>query len=119
MDMFLQVCSAEEQVIINSNTKQSKLLQSNLMKTGHEMALQQRDKLLEYDKTSEKRTKVIDDEGEYFSSSSVWLSPEERKRVKKKEEEIEARKNASRINRKIKIDFAGKPFSFAVKCNFE
>lgn len=86
-------------------------LYENLMEAGKpegwEKAMEQRDRLLEYDRTVEKRTRVIDDEGEYFSSSSVWLSKAERERMKKKEEEAHARKHASRLDKKITFDFAG------------
>lgn len=54
---------------------------------------------------SEKRTRVIDDESDYFSSSSVWLSETERNRLKEKEEELRQAKYSR--NNKITFDFAG------------
>lgn len=106
------VCTKEEQDFINTNTKQSKKLYQNLMDSGKpdgwEKAMEQRDRLLEYDKTSQKRTKVIDDEGEYFSSSSSWLTKDERERMAKKEAEVQSKKHGSRLEKKITLDFAGR-----------
>lgn len=75
---------------------------------GWEKAMEQRDRLLEYDRTSQRRTKVIDDEGEYFLSNSKWLSKSEREKISKKEAEIQAKKHASRLEKKITLDFAGR-----------
>ena len=49
--------------------------------------------LLEYDKTSEDRTKVVDDESDYFAADTdKWQS------------------NGSRLNKKYAFDLAGKTF---------
>lgn len=93
-----------------------------------EDSLKQRDQLLEFDRNryvfvtsiifqtlivikliySARRTKVIDDESDYFQSNSIWLSHDERKKLQKQEEEILARKHASRLDRKVAIDFTGR-----------
>ncbi|KAG5310692.1 TRIP4 protein, partial [Acromyrmex insinuator] len=94
-----------------------------------EDSLKQRDKLLEFDRNryiffiflkifyilivikiiySARRTKVIDDESDYYQSNSIWLSHDERKKLQKQEEEELARKHASRLDRKIAIDFMGR-----------
>ncbi|KAL1138591.1 hypothetical protein AAG570_008654 [Ranatra chinensis] len=70
-------------------------------------AIELRDRLLEYDKTSERRTRVIDDENDYFSSNSVWLSKDKRDAFKKKIEELQALKN-SRGQHKLLLDFTGR-----------
>lgn len=81
------------------------------MKSGKpdqlEKALLQRDRLLEFDKTTAQRSRVIDDESDYFSSTSSWLTKEERERLQKKEEEAHAKKHLSRSNKKFTFDFLG------------
>lgn len=74
---------------------------------GWEQAVANRDRLLEYDRTTQKRTRVIDDEGEYFSIGSVWLSPSEREKLEKKETADREKKHASRLQAKFTLDFAG------------
>lgn len=58
---------------------------------------------------SVRRTQVLDDESDYFASdSNQWLSPAEREKVRKKEEELRDLRHASRKDRKITLDFAGR-----------
>lgn len=57
---------------------------------------------------SQKRTHVIDDESDYFTSNSVWLSKEEREKLQKYEKELKAQRHASRSDKKLTLDFAGK-----------
>ncbi|KYM86106.1 Activating signal cointegrator 1 [Atta colombica] len=106
------VCSPDEQVLLGSNTKQGDNLYNKLMDQkpykNLEDSLKQRDKLLEFDRNSARRTKVIDDESDYYQSNSIWLSHEERKKLQKQEEEELARKHASRLDRKVAIDFMGR-----------
>ncbi|KAG7283778.1 hypothetical protein CRUP_034402 [Coryphaenoides rupestris] len=79
------------------------------MNAGLEKALQHKDKLLEYDKNSVRRTQVLDDESDYFATdSNQWLSPGERDKLKKREEELRELRHASRKDRKITLDFAGR-----------
>uniref|UniRef100_A0A5K3EI41 Activating signal cointegrator 1 n=1 Tax=Mesocestoides corti TaxID=53468 RepID=A0A5K3EI41_MESCO len=64
-------------------------------------ALLQRDRLLHFDATTAKRTKVIDDELDYFVSEAsgvgaVWLDPETRKRVAERVEALRAQRQAMR-----------------------
>ena len=55
------------------------------------------------------RTKVIDDESDYFSvDANRWLSDTERDQLSRKEAELREAKYASRRNRKIVLDFAGR-----------
>lgn len=72
-------------------------------------AEQHKNTLLEYDRTSEKRTQVIDDESDYFSiDSQKWLNQEQRQKLKQKEAEIWQQKHGSRLNKKYNFDFAGR-----------
>lgn len=57
---------------------------------------------------SARRTKVIDDESDYFQTNSTWLTSAERERLRKREEEISAQKHASRLSRKVTLDFVGR-----------
>ncbi|XP_043505728.1 activating signal cointegrator 1 [Polistes fuscatus] len=106
------VCSREQQAILSSNTKQADDLYNKLMdrkpNKGLEESIKQRDKLLEYDRNSARRTKVIDDESDYFQTNSTWLTSAERERFRKREEEISAQKHASRLSRKVTLDFVGR-----------
>uniref|UniRef100_A0A9L0K4Z9 Thyroid hormone receptor interactor 4 n=1 Tax=Equus asinus TaxID=9793 RepID=A0A9L0K4Z9_EQUAS len=79
------------------------------MKSGLEKAIKHKDKLLEFDRTSIRRTQVIDDESDYFASdSNQWLSKIERETLQKREEELREFRHASRLSKKIIIDFAGR-----------
>lgn len=106
------VCSEEEQKLINSQSKKGENLKKALMDhkkvKGLDEAMAQRDRLLEYDRQSEKRTTVIDDESDYFKSNSVWLSKDEQKKLVDLEEQLRGQKHASRLSRKVTLDFAGR-----------
>jgi len=67
-------------------------------------AIEQKDKLIENDKSSNRNT-VLDDQEDYYDLNS-WMTPEERQRAKKKHEEAEKQKKESK--NKITIDFAGR-----------
>lgn len=51
---------------------------------------------------------MIDDESDYYQSNSIWLSHDERKKLQKQEEAILAHKHASRLDKKVTIDFTGR-----------
>ncbi|XP_028258315.1 activating signal cointegrator 1 [Parambassis ranga] len=119
------VCTKEEQEILQRDSNKSQKLRKKLMgdcgnreylphqeaqmKAGLEKAVQHKDKLLEYDRNSVKRTQVLDDESDYFATeSNQWLSPSERDKLRKKEEELRELRHASRKDRKITLDFAGR-----------
>lgn len=67
-----------------------------------------RNKLLEFDREGVRRTTVIDDESDYFKSDSVWLSDAERKKLRQLEEEVAAKKHASRLSTRVTLDFSGR-----------
>lgn len=59
--------------------------------------------------SSVRRTQVLDDESDYFATdSNQWLSPNEREKLRKKEEELRELRHASRKDRRITLDFAGR-----------
>ncbi|KAK2103172.1 Activating signal cointegrator 1 [Saguinus oedipus] len=127
------VCTHEEQDILQRDSNKSQRLLKKLMsgvensgkmdvstkdllphqelriKSGLEKAIKHKDKLLEFDKTSIRRTQVIDDESDYFASdSNQWLSKLERETLQKREEELRELRHASRLSKKVTIDFAGR-----------
>ncbi|XP_066503989.1 activating signal cointegrator 1 [Hoplias malabaricus] len=124
------VCTKEEQEILQRDSNKSQKLRKKLMgdyiasegsdkdylphqeariKAGLEKAIQHKDKLLEFDKNSVRRTQVLDDESDYFATdSNQWLAPGERELLKKREEELRDLRHASRKDRKITLDFAGR-----------
>ena len=51
---------------------------------------------------------MIDDESDYFATDSKWLSKKERKVLKDKEDRLQKLKHASRRDKKITLDFAGR-----------
>ncbi|XP_019360091.1 PREDICTED: activating signal cointegrator 1 isoform X2 [Gavialis gangeticus] len=128
-----KVCTKEEQEILQRDSNKSQKLLKKLMagsessgkmeaisrdllprqearlKAGLEMAVKHKDKLLEFDKTSVRRTHVIDDESDYFATdSNQWLSKQEREVLQKREKELRELRHASRLTKKITIDFAGR-----------
>jgi len=50
---------------------------------------------------------VIDDESDYFTVNSVWLSKAEREKLQQRAEELQARRHASVLDRRVTLDFAG------------
>lgn len=75
---------------------------------AYKKAVEHKNKLLEFDKTSARRTHVIDDEADYFSTNSKWLSTEEKAKLEKKEGELREKRHGSRRNMKVTLDFAGR-----------
>lgn len=106
------VCTEDELRLISSSSKKGEHLKKSLQQldrpNGWKEAVAMRNRLLEYDRTSERRTTVIDDEFDYFKSNSVWLSDAERKKLEKLEREMQEKKHSSRRTKKITIDFAGR-----------
>lgn len=68
------VCTSDELLVLKSASKKGENLMKSLKEKGGgeslRKALEQRDRLLEYDRNSEKRTTVIDDELDYFQVCS-------------------------------------------------
>ena len=57
---------------------------------------------------STKRTKVIDDEADYFSMDNRWLTKNQQKAIAKRDKELREKRFASRLDRKFTLDFAGR-----------
>ncbi len=57
---------------------------------------------------SVKRTQVIDDESDYFNADDRWLNAADKEKLRKREEELRAQRHASRRDRKVTLDFAGR-----------
>ncbi|XP_011301424.1 activating signal cointegrator 1 [Fopius arisanus] len=104
------VCTPNQQNVLSTNSKNSDNLYNKLMEQKpSKAALKQRDKLLEFDRNSAKRTRVIDDESDYYqSSNSVWLSKEERAEMERREAEMKERKYGSRLEKKFTVDIFGR-----------
>jgi len=63
------------------------------------------------DVSSAKRTRVIDDESDYFATdSNQWLTSKQRGALRSKEAEMHAKRHASRRDRsrQVTLDFAGR-----------
>ena len=66
-----------------------------------EKARAYKERLLNYDRTYAQRTKVIDDESDYYAAdTNIWLSEKERMRMQKKEQEMREKRHGSRLNKK-------------------
>ena len=92
-------------------SRKSEQLMKKLMTTtnAQEKAEFHKNTLLEYDRTSEKRTQVIDDESDYFSvDNDKWLNKEQRQKLKERQKELHEQRHGSRLNQKFTFDFAGR-----------
>lgn len=116
------VCTKEEQEVLNRGSKKSEQLLRRLggdsrkeymdkekAEESYNAAVAAKNKLLEYDATSEKRTAVIDDESDYFNTdNNKWLTAKQREALKKREQEFQEKKHESRLSKKVTLDFAGR-----------
>nr|XP_045620438.1 activating signal cointegrator 1-like [Procambarus clarkii] len=118
------VTSKEEKEVLSRNSRKSEALQKRLLSEKNAVvndapteigqssdtlkkAVEHKNKLLEYDRTSEKRTKVFDDESDYFNVSSRWLSQEDKVKLQKREEELRSIKY-DRSHQTFTIDLFGR-----------
>ncbi|VVC34702.1 Zinc finger, C2HC5-type,Zinc finger, RING/FYVE/PHD-type,ASCH domain,PUA-like domain [Cinara cedri] len=107
------VCSNDELFILSYKNSESRKLHKKLSRltindTTNDKALEHRNTLLEFDRTSAKRTTVIDDQMDYYSANNGWLSSKQREQLKAKGEELHEKKHGSKKTKKITIDFAGR-----------
>lgn len=96
---------------MSRDSRKSQQLRDKLMSDANEnarKAVEHKNKLLEYNRTSTQRTKVIDDDSDYFSSDNKWLTQEQREKVRKHEAETRAQHEASRKTQRLTFDFAGR-----------
>ena len=68
-------------------------------------------RLLEFDRTAAQRTKIIDDQADYYNENA-FMTAEQRIAIREKEKELRAVRFASRKekNRKFDLDIAGRAF---------
>ena len=71
-------------------------------------AVAYKERLLEYDRTCQQRTKVFDDESDYYRATK-WMSPEQTARAEQVEETQHKLKHPSKRGAvAVTLDFAGK-----------
>ncbi|XP_078494523.1 activating signal cointegrator 1-like isoform X2 [Ciona intestinalis] len=119
------VCTREEKEVLARKSNKSKKLHEKLINiegggilgnqassniaSALEKARAYKERLLKYDRSCAKRTKVIDDESDYYATdSNIWLSEKERSLLKKREAEMREKRHGSRLNRKVVLDIAGR-----------
>jgi hypothetical protein len=100
------------------NTKESTRLkakydrlqkQSDEARSKEKEAQETKERLLEYDRTSARRTKVIDDQADYFKADNPWISEEEKALIKKKQDAYTDAKNRLKKTMQVTIDLTGTP----------
>ena len=104
------VVTNEEQAILDKKNKKSEHLYKKLLGTDsrsqYQAAVDNKNRLLEYQANSAKRTQIIDDESDYFNvDNNRWLTPEQRAAMAARKEELQQEKHKSRLDRKITFDF--------------
>ncbi|XP_064475016.1 activating signal cointegrator 1-like [Ornithodoros turicata] len=106
------VCTQEEKDILSRDSRKSQQLRDKLLSDANNenflKAVAHKNKLLEYNRTSAQRTKVIDDDSDYFSTENMWLTPEQRDQVRRREAEMRAEREKSRRTQRITFDLAGR-----------
>lgn len=108
-------CSEPVQSV--SATFAEKNCQSNLSKNTitdqrvNNSLLEERNKLLEYDRDSTKRNQVIDDECDYYTMGhNSWLSKSERQKMIQKDEELSEIKFSSHKKKNVTLDLNNMSF---------
>eukprot|EP00123_Amoebidium_parasiticum_P021418 comp6674_c0_seq1/m.2457 comp6674_c0_seq1/g.2457 ORF comp6674_c0_seq1/g.2457 comp6674_c0_seq1/m.2457 type:complete len:601 (-) comp6674_c0_seq1:395-2197(-) len=78
------------------------------MDSGLEKALSAKERLLKFDAQSVQRTKVIDDENDYFEVDNRWLSKKERESRRAAELALQEAREKARNTVRITLDLAGR-----------
>jgi len=112
----LVVTRAQQEVLDRKSKKSEQLLRRlggdqgrETYQASEQKALAAKERLLEYDANSTKRTQVIDDESDYFATdTNKWLTPQQREALEKKKAEVHEERHKSRLDRRITFDFAGR-----------
>ena len=74
-----------------------------------ENAMKEKERLVEYDRSSAKQTAIIDDQSDFFEiDANIWLSAEEKAFLKQREEEIEEQKRDEAKKVYITFDLLGR-----------
>lgn len=69
---------------------------------------------------SEHRTRVIDDESDYFNADgNKWLNPKQRDALRTKERELRESRHGSRRAMKVTLDFAGKLHFYLLMSSYD
>lgn len=103
-DLLSRNWNTMEQKEQNFSGQMSQKDEENLRK-----AVEHKNKLIDYDRTSAKRTQVIDDESDYFNTNSKWLSQQQKAQLENKEKEFRNKRFGSKLNnQRFTIDFAGR-----------
>lgn len=108
--------------VLAGNTKEAERLINKYNKLPNpkeeerkQFAQDQKEKLLEYDRTSVQRTQVIDDQSDYFAVDNPWLSEQEKKLLNDRKQAYIDSKNRLRRQVKVTIDFAGNLINLVTK----
>ena len=60
---------------------------------------------------------MIDDEADYFTADSRWFTKKQKEALEKRDSELREKRFASRLDRKVTLDFAGRKVVDAVEDN--
>lgn len=96
--------SKDAQYLLNKYNKLPKPMDEERKR----LAQEQKEKLLEYDRNSVRRTRVIDDQSDYFAVESPWLSEEEKQVLTERKQAYMDSKNRLKRRVQVTIDLAGK-----------
>uniref|UniRef100_A0A915HFL9 ASCH domain-containing protein n=1 Tax=Romanomermis culicivorax TaxID=13658 RepID=A0A915HFL9_ROMCU len=102
--------SSKNRSILNENSISKSTFSLSSLGKDLEQATSEKDKLLKYQENNVARTKVYDDQSDYYSLENCqWLSKEEREFLRVQNEKMDEQKRwqNSRLNRKIIIDLCG------------
>ncbi|GJQ66263.1 hypothetical protein Trydic_g4314 [Trypoxylus dichotomus] len=107
------VCTRYEMEILNANTRESDKLYNHLVekrKTKEwEKAMEMRNRLIKTDKMGDLiKSKVYDDQNDYFDINSKWTSEAENAKLRKKHGSIYSSMHRSKRDMKIALDFASR-----------
>ncbi|EDQ91729.1 uncharacterized protein MONBRDRAFT_35853 [Monosiga brevicollis MX1] len=102
------VVTREQQELLARDSKQARKFLEKLMREADVPATVS-DQLLDYDRNMAQRTRVIDDQADYFNTDgNKWQSRQERDAARQREAEMRDERRAARRENRITIDFAGR-----------
>ncbi|GAB6025272.1 hypothetical protein CHUAL_010690 [Chamberlinius hualienensis] len=87
---------------------ESKQTKTDIRSEGLKNAVEHKNKLLEFDQNAEKRTKIIDDEADYFNVNNRWLSKSDREALAKRDKAKQDLQNKAKNENLVTFDFAGR-----------
>ena len=73
-----------EQDLRQMESNASAALAADAAATSLQKAIEHKNKLIDYDRSSAKRTQVIDDESDYFNTNSKWTTAKQREQLQVK-----------------------------------